>query len=758
MSKPRTQFRRTAIARGVLLACGGPLLASPLLADPAPRELDLTVVESESIERDAVVDVITLQDISAEQIDNADDLVRYIPGVSVSRGDDRWGASGFNIRGLDEDRVAINVDGVPQGETLKYESGQAYGYFKGSRNGVDVEALKAVEIVKGADALFSGSGALAGAVNMTTKDPDDYLAPEGDDWGLGLKSAYSSENDETMATISAANRTGALESLLVYTWRGGHEFENHDMDGADIEGSAREVPDPQDRELNSVLGKLIYELSPGQEVGLVGSYYDRNTETDTRSYNGGWYHDRVGDDTNTVTRYGLFYNLEHETALFDTLSAAVNRQDNELEAITRQRAQFFIPPFFSSNENRVDNRSYDQELLQVTLDLEKTVGDHRLIYGLELQDKDYRNSQFRSSDDLNDDVVEWETENLGALVPRAEAEVYTLYGQDTFALGERTQLRLGLRYDDYSYDASADDNFPDQTGTLGTIGFDALTWTVGVEQAFSDHLSLEAGVSTGFRAPTVEEMYRTSGTQDDWNAVANPDLDAETSTNYDIALVGDYGLGSYRVGLFYSEYDDFIEYQDFEGINSNTGQPDPNGYQMPVNSDEVEMKGLELSATLDLSAALGLRDGLSTRFLAAYTEGEEANGDPVYSVQPPSAVWRLNYDSPRGNWGMQFVTSYTQGKKDGDSYSTEADGERLYPLYRSNTATVFDLVAYVDVIDNLRLVAGVYNLGDKEYYAWDSVRFIDQGDLRPGIGVTDNGIRRYSEPGRNFELSLNYQF
>ena len=83
---------------------------------------------------------------------------------------------------------------------------------------------------------------------------------------------------------------------------------------------------------------------------------------------------------------------------------------------------------------------------------------------------------------------------------------------------------------------------------------------------------------------------------------------------------------------------------------------------------------------------------------------------------------------------------------------------RIYPLYLSNTATLFDLMVYVDLLENLRLTAGAFNLTDKEYYNWDSVRFIDQGDLRPGIGVTGNGIRRYSEPGRSFELNLSFQF
>ena len=735
------------------------LMSAGANAQPV-QELNLTTIEAESIERDAVVEVIAADEMNAEMVDNFEDLVRFIPHVSVSRGDDRWGASGFNIRGLDEDRVAINVDGVPQGETLKYEGGQAYGYFKGSRNGVDIEALKAVEIVKGADAILSGSGSLAGAVNMTTKDPADFLNDQGNDTGFTAKTGYSGLNDEMMASLSIAKRTGKLESLFVYTRREGHEFENYDMDGLDTDGAGREIPDPQDNQLDSVLVKVVYDLTPNSEIGLTGSYYERNANTDNRSFNGGWYSDRAGDDYNETQRVGLFYNLNLETAWFDSFSAALNDQGVLLEANTHQEVNIEIPGFpnFNTSERRISTRAYEQDLLQLTLDFDKTLAGHSLAYGIELQDKSFKNTQIRQSDNLLDDSDQWTTSNIGALVPASEADVLTLYGLDTFYLGDRTQMRLGLRYDDYTYDAEADENFADDTATLGKVSFDALTWTIGVEQELTNNLSLEAGVSTGFRAPTIEDMYSTSGTFDDWNTVPNADLEAEYSTNFDIALVSEFAAGDIRVGAFRSNYDDFIDYITVNGTNTNTGMPDPDGYLMPVNSNDVEMQGLEFSANVDLHAAFGALPGLFMGLSAAYTEGEESNGDPVYSVQPFNAVWRTGYTSPAGRWGASLVTTYNEGKSNDDAYDTDASGARIYPLYLSNTATLFDLMVYVDLLENLRLTAGAFNLTDKEYYTWDSVRFIDQGDLRPGIGVTGNGIRRYSEPGRSFELNVSLQF
>lgn len=734
--------------------------AAPAAATEANEEASANE-ESASIKRDAAVEVIDVVGINKREVDDFDDLVRTIPGVTMSQGDDRWGASGFNIRGLDEDRVAISVDGVPQGETVKYDTGQAYGYFKGTRNAVDVEALKAVEIVKGSDAILSGSGSLAGAVSMTTKDPDDYLESMGNDFGMTVKTGYNSINEQGMGSIVLANRTGNVEALLLYTRREGHEFKNYDMNGLDTIGASREIPDPMGTRLDSVLAKVIYEFRPQHTLGFSASYYDQNRVSDMQSFNGGWYSNRIGDDYSENRRYSIIHEYSADAALFDTVTTTLSQQDIGFEANTIQYVNIPNAGPSSANEDRIDTRSFDQELWQLSFDLEKAVDvgnvTHNVVYGLELQDKEFSNVQLRASNSrLN--TLGWVTRNIGALIPQAAAEIATLYALDTFDVGSNTQLRIGARYDDYTYDAQSDANYTDRTGTLGEITFATASWTVGVEQALTDNLTLELGVSTGFRAPTIEDMYSTSGTAADWNTVANPDLKAEYSTNYDIALNGAAGnFANWRTGLFYTRYEDFIDYVATTGINTNTGQLDLNGFRVPTNFNEVNMRGMEVAADVDLETALGLQ-GFSTSIVGAYTDGENANGDPVYSAQPYKITWTLGYVSPNAPWGINLYTSHNGGKKANDAYITNSSGVRKYPLYLSNTATVADLMGYVDLMDGLRLSAAINNLTDKEYYNWDSVRFLDQGNERPGIGVTGNGIRRYSEAGRNYELSLNYQF
>ena len=745
----------------ILLAGCTLSLAGTVQAQDSVVQLEETTIKLDSISRDAEIDLFTGPDFLDNQIHDMEDLVRLMPGISVSKGDDRWGSSGFNVRGLDEDRVAINVDGVTQGETLKYEGGQAYGYFKGSRSGIDIEALKGVEVVKGADSILSGSGALAGAVNYTTKDAYDFLGA-GDDTYFGLKSSYAGVNDEVMGSLTFANRVGNLEALIVYTRRDAHEYGNYDGNWADIEGSGREIPDFQEIETDSLLVKLNYLTSDNQSVGLVYSDYQKDTITDNRSFNGGWYSNRKGVDSRDSNRVGLTYDLVSENGVFNEMSARLNKQKIDFVANTEQHVKYFFGPTFQADEDRVDSRSFNQETNQFKVDfLKDLVGDvmsHSFVYGLEFQDKEFENKQMRRSDSLLNDLG-WVDRNIGALIPVSEAQVSTLYAMDTIQFGENSKMRFGSRFDDYRYDAESNEDFSDSTGTLGETKFSAVNWAVGYEQNLSEALTASIGVSTGFRVPTIEEMYSTNGSVDDWNVIANPNLESESSTNFDVAIAGDYLGGSFRVGYFNSQYKDFIDYESRSGININTGLEDPNGYQVPVNSGRVDISGIEVSGRLNFSQGIGTGKGrYGTSFRAAYTDGEHSSGDPLYTVQPYSISLGLDYSSSEGNWGTNLYTTYTSGKKNSDSYKTQSDGSVVNPLFLSNAATVVDLSFFYKVNDKLRVVTGIYNLMDKEYYHWDNVRFIDQGDLRPGIGVTGDGIRRYSEPGRNARLSLSYTF
>lgn len=162
------------------------------------------------------------KDLEKEQVQNIRELTRYDPGISVVE-QGRGASSGYSIRGVDRNRVALLVDGLPQIQSYKSISPLAQG---GAINEIEYENIRSIEFSKGASSQEYGSGALGGAVGFRTKNPDDVIK-EGQNWGLDSKTAYVSKNKQFSESLSFAGRSGGFEALVQYTHRKGKETEIH---------------------------------------------------------------------------------------------------------------------------------------------------------------------------------------------------------------------------------------------------------------------------------------------------------------------------------------------------------------------------------------------------------------------------------------------------------------------------------------------------------------------------------------------------
>ncbi|HHF5606375.1 TPA: TonB-dependent receptor, partial [Haemophilus influenzae] len=198
----------------------------------------------------------------------------------------RTGASGYAVRGVDENRVGIMVDGLRQAETLSSqgfkELFEGYGNFNNTRNSIEIENVKTATITKGADSLKSGSGALGGSVIFETKDARDYLLDK--DYYLSYKRGYQTMNNQNLKTLTLAGRSKKFDILVVDTTRDGHEIENYDYKiypnkQADLSkvGPTREKADPYQITRQSTLIKLGFQ--PNENHRLSVALDDSTLET-----------------------------------------------------------------------------------------------------------------------------------------------------------------------------------------------------------------------------------------------------------------------------------------------------------------------------------------------------------------------------------------------------------------------------------------------------------------------------------------------
>ncbi|HHF6266791.1 TPA: TonB-dependent hemoglobin/transferrin/lactoferrin family receptor, partial [Haemophilus influenzae] len=231
--------------------------------------------------------VKTAKTLEREQANNIKDIVKYETGVTVVEAG-RFGQSGFAIRGVDENRVAINIDGLRQAETLSSqgfkELFEGYGNFNNTRNGAEIETLKEVNITKGADSIKNGSGSLGGSVIYKTKDARDYLLNK--DYYVSYKKGYATENNQSFNTLTLAGRYKKFDVLVVTTNRNGHELENYGYKNYNdkIQGKKREKADPYKIEQDSTLLKLSFNPTENHRFTFAADLYEHRSRGQDLSY------------------------------------------------------------------------------------------------------------------------------------------------------------------------------------------------------------------------------------------------------------------------------------------------------------------------------------------------------------------------------------------------------------------------------------------------------------------------------------------
>ena len=103
---------------------------------------------------------ITAEEIKATNSRTVAEALTYVPGVIVSTG--RKNEPGVQIRGLNQSRALVLIDGVPYYET---------NFGKLDLNQIPVDNIAKIEVTKGGSSVLYGPNAIAGVINIITKKP-----------------------------------------------------------------------------------------------------------------------------------------------------------------------------------------------------------------------------------------------------------------------------------------------------------------------------------------------------------------------------------------------------------------------------------------------------------------------------------------------------------------------------------------------------------------------------------------------------------
>lgn len=747
----RCSFKRARISLVVALALPASGLAQQVLAQ-ADLPLKEVVVTATRQEREAEHVPATITTVGRQALDRRmphDEAALFAdePDVAMARDLSRYGSTSVNIRGIDGVRVLQQVDGVRLPDY--YYGGGPSNITAAIPDGVDMDFLKRVEILRGPASSLYGSDALGGVVGYLTLDPKDLL--QGKSTAGRWKATWREADDSLQNTVYGAWQNDLVEGLLALSRREGHELKNQGSVGGT--GYGRETPNPLDARADGILAKLILKPAPGHRIGLTfeGREQDNTVQTQRLSSSLPKVTATGGKEETERQRIAFNWDWKPSGLWFDTLSLRAWRQDSDAHTRTQQTRSNTSATCSgtsgSGNTCLVDmdfrfKQKTDGASLQLSSKIAGTNVAQMLTYGAdwaqtrvdELRDYWIYN---RTAGTVSKTLA-GDTYPLRDFAP-GEHSSLGLFLQDEILLADgRLQLTPGIRYDNVKLEPDA------MTKAAGSLvlrpvsqDHAAVSPKFGLLWQVTPEAAVYGQIVRGFRAPNYNEVnglfYNAA---QNYVSLPNADLKPERSTGVEVGTRLQALGGNVSVALFDNRYENFIEQTQI--CTSSVGAC-PGGtrsaYQN-INLSKVRISGLELRGQWRPAASLVLNAAL-----ARAVGRDQDREQPINSVEPTRISLSLLYD--RETWGGEARLRAAS--------AVSAVSTTTVNYFRPAGYAVVDLGAWWKVSRDVRLNVGLNNLLDQTYTLWSDVRQV-------GLSMTDPGKAFYTQPGRNLSLALQVDF
>lgn len=701
---------------------------------------NVTTIISEQLEKNGVTDMAG--------------IVKYQPLISapsaLSGAANLWdgtGTSGYNIRGVEGNRIGLDVDGIdlPSATPLP-ASLKANGYGIG-RDYIDPEVFREVSISSGTtSAGTSGSTGLGGRVSFVTKSPEDYLV-DGKTSYLNYKLGYTSVDRAWNNVITGVQKIGDWQGLVLYSRRDGHASK-----------SKSDIPvNKDDWHSDALLTKLVYDGFTHHRIGLTLDLYQRK---DDRYLDGKTFtaYPAGADQTNKTHRYRI--SLEDEFtagaenyALFDTLKTYISYQDAKKDDYT-----------VASNSAKTYTRYIDTYLSTKTasigFDASKLTGNNHFFYGASL-------TYLQESRPWTEDRYTIATGNMVTGYPytkdymaSTDTTKFIAYFRDEYRITDRATITPGIRAEYWHAHPTDKAHYlsfvPSASAEIKNDDTGFIAPSLNFSYALTPTYNVYAQYSRGARIPTAGEKtgtydsstYAASGFS--YAIIGNPNLKKETSDSFEVGSKGEIARGiTLNTSVFYTKYKNFIEYIADPAAAAAYGL-NYGAYRLE-NLSNVNIWGGEISTRFTLGEFASALQGYNISWALGSSHGESKNDDgtkgSLNSVTPAKTSLSVGYDAPSGLFGGALTATYVKAKQaDPDDVSaTQSTSYFAVPSY-----TVLDLATYWNVTKNVTINAGIFNLTNKKY--WD---YATSRSLTP---TQTTLIDRSAQPGRNFAINASITF
>lgn len=567
----------------------------------------------------AAVTIVDFKSIETKNATRLGDVLDQVPslylrGGALGQSQGTIGTSGMSLRGIDQTRTLILLDGQPIQDASSGKVNWRVPF---------IEDIARVEVVPGAFSSLYGSNAIGGVVNIITKQPDkrEFTAKIKKGWsdasgedasiyfrdkmanGWGLVAGLGHQNRDSYVNdfVVKAPLAGAAGTLV----SGAQAITTREGVPTYLVGDMGATP----WNATNATAKLFYDLNTRDKVYAGVNYqetrqgytqfntYLRNTATGTPVSSGtlGINGQRVVLANSDFTLFSFLPLHEVTTRYFVGYDGTVGNDyllKADLAKIERAYSFTLASPISIWNSGAGSLSDTPNDSLDGAVQLTIPLGSrHILVTGLALHE-DSVNQQIYALSNWRDPGSR-STVNSGY---RGHSTTSSVFAQDEFSATDALKVYLGGRWDEWQ---TKGDNF----SVIAPFG--ATLYLARSISAFSPKVSavykpieaaiLRASFGKSFRAPTNQDMY-TSSTSRGRTTTGDPGLQPETGVTWEVGGGFSFTKDTRIAATYYNtRLNNLIYLMQLSATNS-----------LRINAGKAKVNGIELGATTKLAGWLEL--------------------------------------------------------------------------------------------------------------------------------------------------------
>ncbi len=659
-------------------------------------------------------EIITAATMAFDNLQTSGDVIQNTGNVLVQKS--QLGGGSPVIRGFETNKVLLVVDGVRMNNAI-YRAGHLQNIIT-----LDNAVMDRVEILYGPGSVMYGSDALGGVMHFFTKNP--AFSTDGSTAFHGSAFArYSTADAEKTGHVDFSISGSKLASLTSFTYS--------DFDDL-IQGSKRSdkypdfgkrtfyverqgdtdvsiANDDVDKQIGSgysqydILQKFVYRAGEAKTHTLNFQYssssdvprYDRLTQGSAQSPTfAEWYY---GPQKRMLASYRM--GLISGNGLFGNGGVTLAYQNIEESRHDRR--------FNSVNLN---HRIEKLNILTLNADFTREAGAWTWSYGLEGTYNKVNSTAHRDKIDTGAEVpLDTRYPNGGSTVNSA-----ALYLNNSYAVSDHFRLQGGVRGAYHTLNSKFDDKtffpFPFDEVTQSSL---VATGSLGFVWNSEGGSRINFIASSGFRAPSVDDMSKVFESVAGKVIVPNPDLGPEHTYNVDLGLSQNIS-DRFEIGVegFYTWYRNAITTAPgtFNGQSQVVYNDSLSNVVTNVNAKKAFVYGGNAYASFDITNTLSLYSTIN------YTYGRierEADEVPLDHVPPVFGKTSLRWSKDKVK--AEIYAMYNGAKKLED-YNPDGEDNLPYATADGMPAWMtFNVKASFALTDYFTLQLGVENILDENY-------------------------------------------